>query len=282
MRATINDKPVIVISTPGPYGLAPVDQNFLDDLRKEFVKNFGKSPHIMLDESWKTLKLSVPDAAYNYFTSGASLAGLTRNDDTYCAGPGYDDRGLPGRKGVVIPRDEDGIKGFRYAKAWQEIIKRNAVTACIETWNNHPEGSEIEPTLEFGYFYSALTKHHINLWERLVNDAKLINHTAPATMTPGEIAEVKVTMENTGTTEWSPNIYKLGSQAQDNVKTWGFGRAELGENDFVQPGQRIELKFKIKAPEEPGLHALKLQMLLEYAQWFGSILEHKIEVKKRP
>ncbi len=101
-----------------------------------------------------------------------------------------------------------------------------------------------------------------------VNNATFISQTAPASMVPGQVYPVSVTMQNTGTTTWTASsLYRLGSQnAQDN-NTWGVSRVEL-PND-VAPGASATFNFAVTAPSAVGIYNFQWRMVQDMVEWFG-------------
>jgi len=69
--------------------------------------------------------------------------------------PGYDDTKIrhPGLKA-------DRLDGEVYRVLWEEAIKAKPDWVLITSWNEWHEGSEIEPSLEYGDQYLQLTKDY--------------------------------------------------------------------------------------------------------------------------
>jgi len=67
--------------------------------------------------------------------------------------PGYDDTKIriPGFK---VERED----GLTYNTTWRLALKYDSRWILICSWNEWHEGSEIEPSLEYGYYYLELTK----------------------------------------------------------------------------------------------------------------------------
>jgi hypothetical protein len=63
--------------------------------------------------------------------------------------------------GVVIPR---GSGGF-YAQWWDKVYKNDPDFVMICSWNEWHEGSEIEPSLEYGDTYLRLTKDYASRYK---------------------------------------------------------------------------------------------------------------------
>ena len=67
--------------------------------------------------------------------------------------PGYDDRRIR-QPGIFIPRED----GRYYIDCWKASFKASADWILITSWNEWLEGTEIEPSLEYGYNYLYITK----------------------------------------------------------------------------------------------------------------------------
>lgn len=69
--------------------------------------------------------------------------------------PGFDNRNPDSRE---TPLFIDRFNGSLYTALWQAAIKANPDWVMVSTWNELHEGSDIEPTYEFGTQYTDLTK----------------------------------------------------------------------------------------------------------------------------
>jgi len=97
-------------------------------------------------------------------------------------------------------------------------------------------------------------------------DATFVSQTVPTTIIAGQPAQVSITMQNTGTMNWTTtDFYGLGI-IKDNV--WGVGRSYVGST--VAPGQQVTFTFNITAPTTPGIYNFQWQMLQENVTWFGA------------
>jgi len=82
----------------------------------------------------------------------------------------------------------------------------------------------------------------------LVNAAHFIGQSVPSAMQSGLLYFVSVTMQNTGTTTWTPAHYALVAQHPLNNTNWGFDRVALPNN--VVPNASITLTFTVRAPNQ--------------------------------
>ncbi|HWP44820.1 MAG TPA: NBR1-Ig-like domain-containing protein, partial [Blastocatellia bacterium] len=99
------------------------------------------------------------------------------------------------------------------------------------------------------------------------NNATFVSQNVPASLTPGEIVSVSVTMRNSGTTTWSAGTYKLGSQNPENNTIWGLNRVNLSSS--VAPGADATFTFNITAPATEGTYNFQWRMVQDGVGFFG-------------
>jgi glycoprotein endo-alpha-1,2-mannosidase len=95
-----------------------------------------------------------------------TLAKLEKGEYTFVGGgvwPGFDDEGCMGWGGGqrVIPRYDGKI----YQHHWERIMAHDYSVVQIATWNDWMEGSNIEPSREFGYTYLEMTREYAQKWK---------------------------------------------------------------------------------------------------------------------
>lgn len=115
------------------------------------------------------------------------------------------------------------------------------------------------------------------------NGAQVVRVTnPPATMTPGQSAEVVVRMRNTGTTTWTTaQGYKLGSQNPQDHTYWGPHRQYLTSS--VAPNGEIDFNFSITAPSTTGARNFEWQMVQDGVAWFGQLTgTYTVQVQPLP
>jgi len=76
--------------------------------------------------------------------------------------PGYDERKLPDRKGLFLKREQGKI----YSQLWEKALRAQPDWILITSFNEWYEGTEIEPSQEFGEFYLELTKKYSKLFHQ--------------------------------------------------------------------------------------------------------------------
>ena len=100
------------------------------------------------------------------------------------------------------------------------------------------------------------------------NGAQFISQVAPPTsMTPGQTANVSVTMKNVGDNSWPANgDWRLGAQPEGNLSS---GIERVQPPSAVSPGQEVTFTFSVTAPLTLGDYNFRWWMLREGVMWFG-------------
>lgn len=118
-----------------------------------------------------------------------------------------------------------------------------------------------------------------------------IDSYLPNSLKPNEEREVSITLFNNSSETWTrDNFYRLAVVDDNDFKiTWSQYQLEQ-ENDIkrtrlyidgaspVEPGGRITIKFKIKAPSTNGTYHLKLGFVHELVRWFDCSFSYEIKV----
>ena len=68
--------------------------------------------------------------------------------------------GCDARKAYKIKEQSDRLDGQTYRTLWDEALKAQADWVLITSWNEWPEGTEIEPSLELGDKYLQITAEY--------------------------------------------------------------------------------------------------------------------------
>lgn len=103
----------------------------------------------------------------------------------------------------------------------------------------------------------------------LVNGAQFVSQSVPSQMEAGAQAQVSLTMQNTGTTTWTPGSYQLGVQNPPGNLNWGMRRVDLNGGDSIAPGQQKTFTWTITAPAASGTFNFQWRMLNVAIEWFG-------------
>ncbi len=119
----------------------------------------------------------------------------------------------------------------------------------------------------------------------LPDDAQIVSHTLPASMSCGETRTASVTVRNTGTSPWSRTgdmgyaLGYVGDGANPFLPGGMSPRAVVPPGQTVAPGAQITFAFPLQAPAVPGTYPAKAQMLLEHVHWFGATASAQVEVQ---
>jgi Zn-dependent metalloprotease len=102
------------------------------------------------------------------------------------------------------------------------------------------------------------------------NNATFVSQSVPTTMVAGQSYSVSVTMNNSGTTTWTSDVYKLGSQNPQDNTLWGGARIYLPAGTTVPPGSNYTFYFTVTAPSTAGSYNFQWGMVQDPGLWFGS------------
>lgn len=153
MWAMYDGKPIVFLYSAA--FAAKQDTEIFDYLRENFSRDFACKPYIVKERSWKGEADSV------YAWGGAIEPKLLK---VTALGPGYDHHAVPGRKPLVVDREN----GKFYERAWKEVLslppKKRSNIVMVETWNELHEGTDICETKEYGRKYIELTKKYADMF----------------------------------------------------------------------------------------------------------------------
>jgi hypothetical protein len=109
-------------------------------------------------------------------------------------------------------------------------------------------------------------------------NAAVQGHTIPASMRPGEVRQMSVTMLNTGTDTWTRAFDLLYSRnVPENL--WGVFGIYLDEGESIAQGETKTFTFYITAPDTPGAYNCDWQMRsFGPREWWGEQLVVPVEV----
>jgi hypothetical protein len=147
------------------------DQGFFDYVSDRFYEDFGTTPYIVADNSWRyeitsgfwggtKVDRTKPIDVDDFYSWGAAINGYREEGGNIAQiGPGYDERQLDGsadRVGRVTHRSQ----GSFYRRSWEEAIAAGKRFIAIETWNEFHEASDIAESAEYGRQYIELTREY--------------------------------------------------------------------------------------------------------------------------
>lgn len=128
------------------------------------------------------------------------------------------------------------------------------------------------------WFGDASENLVVNVTGATPYDAEFVAQTGPpATMAPGQQAEISITMRNIGGNTWTDaQNYRLGSSSPRNNQTWGLGRIKITGGASVTTGQTYSFTTVITAPATPGSYNFRWEMLREGVTWFGPATDNLV------
>ena len=150
--------------------------------------------------------------ATQHYGNGVKLARQRNRIACVTVTPGCD-----ARKAYNIKEQSDRLDGQTYRTLWEEAINANPDWVAITSWNEWPEGTEIEPSLELGDKYLQITAEYS---KRFLNSATI--HAPPPAALPKWIP---------GTTTNMDHIFlgrKVGVIMQDRMSDAEFWAAYCG------------------------------------------------------
>ncbi|MEM0050967.1 MAG: endo-1,3-alpha-glucanase family glycosylhydrolase [Sulfolobales archaeon] len=80
----------------------------------------------------------------------------------YTVIPGFDNRKIS-KPGVYVGRDE----GRLYQRMWDDALELSVKYVLITSWNELHEGTEVEPTREYGFKYLEMTRDYVSKLKNL-------------------------------------------------------------------------------------------------------------------
>ncbi|HEY6429064.1 MAG TPA: DUF5010 domain-containing protein [Acidimicrobiales bacterium] len=153
--ARVDGRPLIWLFLPQDNNF---DQRVFDATYARFTEDFKIRPFIVRATGWNCATTVAncgerihTDASYVW---GVAQDGMQATELVAAAGPGYDDRLIPGRAPEVVPREG----GAYYRKNLAAAVRSGRPIVAIETWNEIHEASAICETVEYGRTYIDLTR----------------------------------------------------------------------------------------------------------------------------
>jgi hypothetical protein len=208
--------------------------------------------------------------------------------------------------GSILRRDG----GVPYREAWAQVHQNPVIHHVnIESWNEYDEGSGIyrastaPPYLKPGSGNTAT-----DTWSatgdpleyvkataagaRAFNDtpdrdAKILWHSFPKRVRPGQEIDATVAVRNSGDLSWTAaDQYKFGQQEfRTGEVLFGAGRFMLDDTRDEIPtyggifrGRPVMFTVHLVAPMRPGTYNTHWSMLQEHSAWFGEELDWTITV----
>jgi len=170
----VNGKPLVVIWVSGAVPLDTWESVFsalrADGLEATFLAgNYDLANLEVFDGLHEYGVFNIPDLAETLRETGKGVGyyslladGMEPKLWAATVQPGYDDRLIPGREGLVQDREN----GEFYRSTWESALGSDPDWIFITTWNEWWEHTHIEPSEEFGDLYLRLTREYAVQWKR--------------------------------------------------------------------------------------------------------------------
>jgi hypothetical protein len=121
--------------------------------------------------------------------------------------------------------------------------------------------------------------HHARYEATCTSNARIVSHTLPNLMFPGESRQAQITIENTGCDTWTENNgYRLGA----NGSFASGARVSLNPGESIAPGQQKTFVVTLQAPATPGYYTTSWRMVHEGVEWFGLKAQSRVKVGNEP
>ncbi len=114
-----------------------------------------------------------------------------------------------------------------------------------------------------------------------VDDAAVLASVLPTQLECGASFAASVTVQNTGTSAWTYDLFKLGSVG-DSDSLGGPGRVRLPQGVTVPPMGTHTFEFTLTAPASPASYLTDWQMVHEGVRWFGGVAASTVQVTCEP
>lgn len=160
----------------------------------------------------------------------------------------------------------------------QFLTDQNAIPRTREFILGHREVRSTSCPGPFDFdLFMAMVRHR----------AEFSSSTIPLSMAPGQVVEVVVRMRNSGEDPWSPttNAVRLltanPSGRSSPFFTAGDWPASWYPSDVEAPtpgGQTGEFRFRLTAPQVPGVYNEAFQLNQPVIGWFGPVVNFAIDV----
>jgi hypothetical protein len=183
-------------------------------------------------------------------------------------------------------RDEALASGFRHLEL--ALFFPEAVFTSLEAFDAFMSGT---PSIQFdARLRSHMTNRRMFFLEK-GDPADVVSMTAQGLdaaldvavdvkgkVAPGSTLPIRVRACNTGRTIWRPSRWPLGpvrlggrSSLRDGGPLTDSVRVDLPyvPAPGIRPGEKVEFRSSIEAPQEPGVVRLEFQLVAENIAWFG-------------
>lgn len=258
------------------------------------VRTFGEDStrfeSIALDqlERVQNLVLARPDARIRYGTEinacGQDFDGGIRTSPGFLAvdsGRFHNTISQPITPVAVTLRNVPGTQAPRifvldeFADRPSSVIQRGADCATLNRCTNTQFDAQAHTVTFLASGFSSFAAESATDPVSLVDDAQFMTQTPPPqSMTPGQIAQVAITMRNNGTTMWTDctetacGVYRIHLAKSGDVilpadpayNTWGINPVFTSPSESIAPGSAKTFYFQVTAPDTEGTYTFQWRM----------------------
>jgi len=154
----------------------------------------------------------------------------------------------------------------------------NAEDVTQELWNSEQNSGRdrvglfakyTPPTIANGRVYVATFSNQIVVYGLRQWATFLSQSDRPANLASGSTFTFQITMENTGSTTWTPNGYGLGFDSPEDATTWGTNRIPVPRD--VGPGEWVTFDLSLTAPTTTHMMSYNFswRLVRDGVEWFG-------------
>jgi SAM-dependent methyltransferase len=164
--------------------------------------------------------------------------------------------------GGLLPLADNSVDGVVSLRVLQHIPPGAKLLALAELVRVTREGGVVVVQLVDAKPRRRLSERDSRAWIEVLR--------APRELRPGGRCSVRVRVTNTGGAEWSAGAdIKLANHwLRDGCRVvLDDGRTPLPHT--LAPGQCVHLDLVVRAPDAPGEHILRLDMVQEFVRWFA-------------
>ncbi|MDO8683019.1 MAG: sugar-binding protein [Armatimonadota bacterium] len=269
-RARINAN-VIVLSDSRNF--ADLDSSFVKYCDDMFTREFGGAKILWVGETGFKEKVSNLDG---YISFGAGLEPKFDDSgwlDLAAVGPGFDESASVSKN----PRIRSREGGKTYQNDWSALLDKKPDWIFIDSWNGLCEGSEICPTVQYGYNYTEMTAVQAMRFRGMRElDAAFLRNNVPPVIVPQAIHQVDLAVKNVGVRPWrSGQGFALSYRWFQNDKFFDDGIVKVPLMRNVLPGHTVNLSTGVIAQDRngqtipPGVYELHFEILQMPDKWFA-------------
>lgn len=182
---------------------------------------------------------------------------------TGSVGPGFDNSSQ-GPGGTIRPREN----GQQTITDFRTVMEGNPDWVFLDSWNNYAAGSDIAPTLEYGLLYRDLVRAAVLQFKQSADyAADFLKASVPRVMMPGQLYQVEVVVQNSGTYDW--DVFNVASLSYRWLKDGKYiqGPTPSVQNNGQIRGDKKSMLIGVASPVDkdgkalpPGQYELEFNM----------------------